>query len=168
MTTSLYQRFLDSKRIVCGLIASYTALMLVVGFVLQYAVGLVPCPLCIIQRFFFGLVGVVGLVGAIHGRFLNGYAAAMFTLSSLGLLVAARNVYIEWAPKSEFGAPCIPWLESLTDWVTVVFQATGDCTERDWTMLGLSIPEWSLFSFLFLMLVTAAMVWGKARTTPLV
>lgn len=166
MTQSLSQRFLDSKRIVSGLIASYTALMLAVGFVLQYAVGLVPCPLCIIQRFFFGLVGLVGLIGAIHGRFLNIYAGAMFTFATLGFLVAARNVYIEWAPKPELGHACIPWLESFTQWIAALFQATGDCGQRDWTMLSLSIPEWSLLSFALLIAVTIAMLWGKEKSVP--
>lgn len=159
---TLSQRFLGSYRIVFGLTACYTILMLAIGWVLQYAVGLVPCPLCIMQRFLFGAVGLVALIGSWHGRFARAYASGMLTLSALGGLVAARNVYIEWVPQG-LERQCIPWLESFTDWIAVLFQATGDCAQRDWTLLGLSIPEWSLLSFLFLVLLSAAMILAKPR-----
>lgn len=170
MLLTLFRRWLDSERTVLGLVALYTASMLAVGWMLQYAVGLVPCPLCIIQRFFFGAVGLVALIGACHGRLSRLYAGSMFALATLGGLVAGRNVYIEWVPQG-LDAQCIPWLESVTDWVAVLFQATGDCAKRDWTLIGLSIPEWSLFSFLFLMAVSGWMLFrwrnpNSSQSTP--
>lgn len=129
--------------------ALYTAAMLFIGWFLQTRVGLVPCALCIIQRFFFAGVGVVAWLGWLQPRFEKGIASLFLILSLLGGGVALRNVYIQLVPQ-ELGSKCLPLLESLTDWVTVLFQATGDCSQRDWTLIGLSVPEWSLLSFLFL------------------
>ena len=123
--------------------------LLGVGYFLELVIGLTPCALCIIQRGFFLSVGLVALIGAWQNRFLERYASGMFTLALLGGAVALRNVYIQLVPQG-LGTKCIPWLESFTDAITVLFQATGDCSQRDWTLFWLSIPEWSLLSFLFL------------------
>lgn len=160
--TQLYQLFdycFSLPRRTLGLVAFFCAVMLGVGFVLQYAVGLVPCSLCIIQRFFFGGVGVVALIGYLHVQYTKVYAGIMFALALLGGGVAARNVYIQLVPRG-LDTQCIPWLESFTDMITVLFQATGDCSQRDWTLLWLSIPEWSLIAFLFLIGVS---VWLLSR-----
>lgn len=137
--------------------------LLGVGYFLQYVVGLVPCALCIIQRGFFLAVGVTALIGAWHNRGLKNYASLMFVLSLMGGGVATRNVYIQHVPQG-LGVKCLPLLQSFTDAVTVLFQATGDCSKRDWTMLGLSIPEWSLISFLGLLIVSTWLVWEKKET----
>lgn len=125
--------------------------MLLVGWTLQYGFDLTPCPLCIIQRFFFGGVGVVAAFGWWHGRFSRAYLGVAWALALLGGLVAARNVYIELVPPG-LNTQCIPWLQSFTNWIEVLFQATGDCSARIWTLLGLSIPEWSLIAFSLLIL----------------
>ena len=141
----LFQWVFETRRFF-GLVALFCASMLVVGWVLQYAVGLTPCSLCIIQRFFFGGVGVIALLGYFHGKAEKVYLTLMLILAMFGWGVAIRNVYIQLVPQG-LGVQCIPWLESFTDLITVLFQATGDCSKRDWTMIGLSIPEWSLLSF---------------------
>lgn len=145
-----------------GLVAFFCALILGVGFVLQYAVGLTPCPLCIIQRFFFGGVGVVALMGYLHGQYSKVYSGVMFALALLGGGVALRNVYIQLTPRG-LDTQCIPWLHSFTDMIQTIFQATGDCSARTWTLLGLSIPEWSLIAFLFLIGVSS---WLLLRREP--
>src|SRR5260221_5247067 len=59
-------RLLLSRRI--GNLAGFLvcAGMLAFGYYLQFAVGLEPCPLCIIQRILLFAVGVVFLVAALH------------------------------------------------------------------------------------------------------
>ena len=161
-----------SKAIFMAVLASRKKVMLVVGFgsifllgigyFLEYVVGLTPCALCIIQRGFFLGVGVVALIGAWHKRFLERYASAMFVLALLGGAVAVRNVYIQLMPQG-LGTKCLPLLESFMDAVTVLFQATGDCSERNWTLMGLSIPEWSLISFICLIGMSAWLLREKQK-----
>lgn len=152
-----------STRRFFGGIALYTALMLFVGWFLQSWVGLVPCALCIIQRFFFAGVGAVALVGWLQPRFEKITVSLMLLLSLLGGGVALRNVYIQLVPQG-LGSKCLPLLESITDWITVLFQATGDCSQRDWTLIGLSVPEWSLLSFLFLIGMSIWFLATQARS----
>lgn len=160
MISSFVQAILSSKQKVMLVVGLGSIFLLGVGYFLEYVVGLTPCALCIIQRGFFLGVGVVALLGAWHNRFFERYASGMFVLALLGGAVAVRNVYIQLVPQG-LGTQCIPWLESFTDMITVLFQATGDCSERNWTLLGLSVPEWSLVSFFFLTLISGWLLWKK-------
>lgn len=160
MVNSFIQAILSSKQKVMLVVGFGSIFLLGVGYFLEYVVGLTPCALCIIQRGFFLGVGITALLGSWHNRFFERYASLMFVLSLLGGAVAVRNVYIQLIPQG-LGTQCIPWLESFTDMITVLFQATGDCSERNWTLMGLSIPEWSLLSFVILTLISGWLLWKK-------
>lgn len=127
------------------------------GFVLQYLVGLTPCPLCILQRFLFALVGITALVGALRiknpDQDARAFGALMILFSLLGGALAVRQIWLQHNPPSLLGSNCAPWLGSLTNLIASVFHATADCAERGWTLLYLSIPEWSLISFVALALI---------------
>jgi disulfide bond formation protein DsbB len=126
------------------------------GLYLQHALGLEPCPLCILQRYAFVAAGVVGLAAALHGpRGRAGqrtYAALLAVTALAGLGVAARQVWLQHNPPPV--AECGPGLEymleafPLTQLLPALFQGSGDCAKVVWTFLGLSIPEWSLACFL--------------------
>src|SRR5260221_8569918 len=83
-------RLLLSRRI--GNLAGFLvcAGMLAFGYYLQFAVGLEPCPLCIIQRILLFAVGVVFLVAALHhpagrlGAGLYGGGLAFFPCTGAG------------------------------------------------------------------------------------
>lgn len=158
------ETLLASPRRILLLMGIGSMTLLGVGYILQYAFGLIPCALCILQRGFFLAVGVTALIGAWQKRGLKLYASVMFVLSLLGGLVALRNVYIQWVPQG-LGAKCLPLFASFMDAVTALFQATGDCSKRDWTLLGLSIPEWSLIAFVALLLVSGVLLIKKDPVT---
>ena len=40
--------------------------ILCVGLLLEFALGLDPCPLCMMQRIWFALTGIVALIGLAH------------------------------------------------------------------------------------------------------
>jgi protein dithiol:quinone oxidoreductase len=154
-----------------------TVILLACGFILEYFVGLTPCPLCIIQRFFFGLTGITALIYALkypktssnvaqdtqskQMHTLKIYSACMIVFSVLGGAVAARQIWLTYNPPSLLGSNCAPWLGSLTDLIAATFKATADCAEMGWNMLNLSIPEWSLISFVGLALVSSIPFWKK-------
>lgn len=160
MPHSFIQAIIASKQKVMLMVGLGCFFLIGIGYFLEYVVGLTPCTLCIIQRGFFLGVGITALFGAWHNRFFERYASLMFVFSLLGGAVAVRNVYIQLVPQG-LGTQCIPWLESFTDMITVLFQATGDCSERNWTLMGLSIPEWSLLSFIILTLISGWLLWKK-------
>lgn len=121
---------------------------------LQHALGLEPCPMCILQRYAFIVVGAIALAAAIHGPGALGrrvYGIAFGVIAAAGAGVAIRHVYLEHNPPKVFdcGADVGFMLENfpLTDALPMIFRGTGDCTKVLWRFLGLSIAEWSLICF---------------------
>ncbi len=124
------------------------------GLYLQYVKGQEPCPMCIMQRYAFVGVALIGLLAGLHGargvgRRLWGGVLLIAALAGGG--VAARQSWIQIYPPAD--AECGPGLEymldsfPLADALPMIFHGSGDCTERAWTFLGLSIANWSLVSF---------------------
>ena len=126
-------------------------------YYLQAAIGLLPCPLCVMQRIAFILFGITALVAAAHrpqgaGRWL--YLALLDLWATLGAAIAAWQVYLTYHPQAaECGiSPEERFLNGLplAKWWPAMFEANGDCTKVDWTFLGLSVPELSLIAFVLL------------------
>ena len=153
----------------------YLAMFLVcsglIGFALylQHALRLEPCPMCILQRYAFIVVGVTALSAAIHDPGLFGrrlYSALLIVMAATGGGVAIRHVYLEHNPPKIFdcGADVGFMLESfpLTQVLPMIFRGTGDCTKVPWRFLSLSIAEWSLICFA-LLIVAAGVAAGMKR-----
>lgn len=162
---NIFKTFLDDDRMRFVSVFIACAILLGVGFVLQYVVGLVPCPLCIIQRVFFALAGIIALVAAWRVSDEQGvkiYSTLMTLMAFFGGATALRQVWLQYTPKSLLGTSCAPWLGSILDTIESVFGADGDCAERGWTLIGLSIPEWSLIAFVGL-IVVGLVPWWRAK-----
>ncbi len=136
----------------------FCACLLLVAAWLQFGKGLEPCPLCITQRALVLLTGVVLAAAAWHNPGYLGrriYAALAGILALVGAAVAARHVWLQHLPKEEVPA-CGPGLSyvfehlPLTETLKMLVSGTGECSEIDWTLLGLSIPSWTLMAFLLL------------------
>lgn len=126
-------------------------------FYLQDAVGLLPCPLCVMQRIAFILFGCTALVAAAHrpaGMVRWAYAGLLDLWATLGAVVAGWQVYLTYHPQAaECGiSPEEKFLNALplAKWWPAMFEANGDCTKVDWKFLGLSVPELSLIAFVLL------------------
>ena len=154
-------------------LAMFLACAGLIGFALylQHSLGLEPCPMCILQRYAFILVGVIALVAAAHNPSVPGrriYSALLVVMAAIGGGVAIRHVYLEHNPPKIFdcGADVGFMLESfpLTEALPMIFRGTGDCTKVPWRFLGLSIAEWSLICFAILIVaaVLAAIIKRRA------
>ena len=146
-------------------LAMFLACAGLIGFALylQHALGLEPCPMCILQRYAFIVMGVIALAAAIHNPALLGrriYGGLLVVMAATGGGIAIRHVYLEHYPPKIFdcGADVGFMLESfpLTQALPMIFRGTGDCTKVVWQFLGLSIAEWSLICFAIL--IVAAIV----------
>ncbi len=132
--------------------AAVTALL---GYALytQYFEGLEPCPLCMTQRFFYALVGIAALVGALHNRGGRVYGALIALFAAGGAGVAGRQVWLQQLPP-ELVPACGPSLEYMletlpfADVLLRMFRGDGNCAVIDWTLLGFSMAEWSLLCFI--------------------
>jgi disulfide bond formation protein DsbB len=149
-----------SPRAGFALVALACALLLGFGYFLQYAKGLEPCPLCLLQRGFFYALLAACLVGALHGKGALGYGLGAFLFAAGGAAVASRQVWLQHLPADRVPA-CGPdlffMLENfpLAQTLKRLVAGTGECAKVDWTFLGLSIAEWSLACFVVLGLYAA-------------
>jgi len=140
-----------------------TRIIFLVGFVLcaalvavamyfQYVAGLAPCPLCILQRVAFIGVGAVLLAGALHnprGWGRRVYAGVAGVVALIGAGVAARHVWLQNLPAGQT-PECGPGLAfmldafPLTEALALILRGSGECAEVQWSLLGLTMPGWSL------------------------
>ncbi|MCC5947245.1 MAG: disulfide bond formation protein B [Nitriliruptoraceae bacterium] len=132
------------------------------AFFLEHQMGLVPCPLCMMQRIWVGVVGIVALIAAASGA---GYrvAAAGVTLAALiGSGFSLRQLWLQSLPPDQVPA-CGPDLYymmevfPLSDVLRAMTVGTGDCAEVH-PVLGLSIPAWVLMAFVAF-IVAALLAW---------
>ena len=143
--------------------------LLAFGLYLQHVVGLEPCPMCIVQRYaLFGVAlwAALGWMWAGRGVQLAMAGLAVVT-AGFGAFVAARQSWLQWFPPEimSCGRDLYGMIESfpLRRVVPMIFRGTGDCSEIDWTFLGLTIANWSFLNFGLMLLVAALTVWAAWR-----
>lgn len=141
------------------------------GYYLQFAKGLEPCPLCILQRIAFLAFGLIGLLGA----FLARTRTATRVLAGFGLVaagcgaaIAGRQVWLQSLPADRVPA-CGPGLDymvqnfPLLKTLSMVLRGSGECAENAWQFLGLGIAAWALVWFALLAALSVYLVWRPAR-----
>jgi protein dithiol:quinone oxidoreductase len=137
------------------------------GLALGVALNLHPCPLCIFQRVLYLVVGFAALLGALRPDLQKiRWAAAGVGIAAAvgGIATAAYQTWMQLFPGSlmECGYAEPNLIERLVDWLGMqwefMFLATGLCSSKEWTFLGLSMANWSIPCFLVFagMLVWAA------------
>jgi disulfide bond formation protein DsbB len=131
-------------------------LFLAAAAYLQYRVGLVPCPLCIIQRFLITLLGIFFLMGGLFD-----FAAIArcclhtltFLLAVIGAVVASRQLWLEHFPADQLSSCQATFTQygsalHLHDMVALFFRGTSNCGSSGWRFLNLSMPMWTLLFFI--------------------
>ena len=149
------QRTLRPWHIQLFLFLSCTGL-LSFGYYLQYVEYMEPCPLCISQRLCFYAVGILALIGLLsraQGRTRTLLTSAGLLSSLIGAATAGRQVWLQHLPADQVPA-CGPGFNYLADtlpWhkvMTIMLKGDGNCAAIDWTLLNLSIADWSLLAFI--------------------
>ena len=138
------------------------------AFYAQYGLDLVPCHLCIFQRFTLAALGLAFLVAALVSRpgRRGALSAALIAIAGLATIATAgRHVWIQMQPAGSVpacGADLAFMMDvfPLTDVILKVFRAGGECAKVDWSLLGLSMPAWVL---ILAAALTVAGVWVNLR-----
>jgi disulfide bond formation protein DsbB len=144
--------------------------VIAIGFAmyLEHQLDLHPCPLCMTQRVFIVLVGIVALLAAIQNPGLTGrriYAVICILAALTGGAIAARHVWLQHLPEDLVPA-CGPSLEYMletlpfSETLNIVLMGDGNCADVVWTFMGLSIPELTLLLFIG---VTGVCLWQLFR-----
>jgi len=133
------------------------------GFYLEYARGYLVCPLCLLQRIFFGLIGFTLLLallfnpGKIAARI---YRVCLFVFSGLGVAAAARQLWVQAQPAATATDVCVPGATSIFTGLNLTraghyfVSNAGQCADVAWRFLGVSIPGWALLFFCGYVLVS--------------
>lgn len=151
-----------------SLLALVTVFVLLASFYFQYAVGLQPCPLCLMQRICVFLL--LGLMGLSLGTLKKAHVVSLIqiAIAGAGLFFAGRHLWLQSLPAGHAPA-CMPGLDVLIHyfpWQTTakaLLWGAGDCAETNWTMLGIAMPGWSALYFLF-MIITGLFLYFRTRT----
>lgn len=165
----LFSLLLIHPRRLLALVALLCVALLSFGLYLQHVVGLEPCPMCIVQRYVMVLMALVAAVGAVvasvGARMLS--VALVATLSAAGAFVAARQSWLQWYPPEVYtcGRDFYGMIETfpLKRAIPMIFRGGGDCTKVDWTLLGLSIANWSFLAFVGIGFLTVWLLWRHWR-----
>lgn len=136
---------------------SFAGTALMAALVLEGVFDQTPCALCISQRFFMTLTAVVAFVAVLHRRHFARYAAAQVLMILLGLMLVARQLWIQYVPGA--ASTCGPGIDFLlyheypaVDVVRTLLKGSGACAEPS------VIPILSGLAFLILALL-AVMQW---------
>lgn len=134
-----------------------SALMLAVVLYLEWGMALEPCPLCYTQRLFLGGFALVCLCAVLQAPGRLGtqvYAALALLFATAGALLAGRHVLLQGTPVQNVGCqPSMSYLvESmpLSQVLKIMVLGSPECVPINWSFLDLTIPEWSLLSFMLL------------------
>lgn len=146
-----------NKRLINLYIFLFCAAMMGIAYYMQYAMGLKPCHLCIMQRVFFTAAGLTALAAFIHNPGAKGlriYGITSAVLAVVGSGFAMRQIYLQHLPKDQVPS-CGPSLSymleefPLAETLKVMFSGDGNCAEIAWVdpVIGLGIPEWAIVGF---------------------
>jgi disulfide bond formation protein DsbB len=164
--TSLGLVLLPPRRIGYVLAVFVCLGLLAWAYYLQYGMDLVPCPLCIIQRVCFAGMAVVFIVAIVHNPGRAGaavYAVLQLLIGGFGAAVAMRQVWLQSLAKDEVPS-CGMSLEymldtlPLSETVRKVFEGSGECAEKAWVFLHLSVAGWALVFFIALVAASFALI----------
>src|SRR5215203_594102 len=152
-----------------------TAAVATVGgaYVFEYALGYVPCPLCLMQRKPYYVAMAIALAAAlVPSRILarSGLATvALVFVVSAGL--GAYHAGVEWGlwlGPSDCGGTPGGGAGSVTDFMQSLQKTrVVSCTEAAWRFLGLSLAGWNVLISLalaaFAALAAARPGWAARR-----
>ena len=136
------------------------------AFWLQYHDGLEPCPLCMFQRVAVVAAGVVFLIAFLHNPRRSGatfYAGLVVLVAGAGAALAGRQIWLQSLPKEQVpacGMGLNYMLDTLpfADVIGKVLAGSGECAEKGWEFLGLSIAGWTFVFFVAMIVAAIALV----------
>lgn len=123
------------------------------GLYFQYELRLPPCVNCVYERAFyltFIAAGLIGFLCPTNFLFRN-LANLTFLGGSVGGVFVAFD-HLTSVYQTGLGASCklranFPDFMPLDEWMPWMFSPTASCEPLDWSLFGLSMPEWILISF---------------------
>jgi disulfide bond formation protein DsbB len=130
-------------------------LMMLAAAYMEHVMKMIPCSLCITQRGFVILTGLLALAAALQNPALTGrrtYATLGIVSAILGACFAGRQLWLQSLPADQVPA-CGPGLAYMFDVfpfmeaLKLLLQGDGNCAHVD-KILGLSLAAWTFIAFI--------------------
>lgn len=146
-----------------------SAMMLGYAYYVQYVDYLDPCPLCLVQRLIILIIGLLFLMTLIYppqNIWRKTFTVLIVLVSLVGCAVSARHVWLQNLPADEVPA-CGPGLSYMLENFPIgsvlkdLFTGSGECAEITWRFLGLSMPTWTLITFIGFIIYT--IIWARLK-----
>lgn len=161
-------RMFFSPRVMLSAVSVTSLALVVLAVGMGELLRLAACPLCIFQRVLYLVLTALALAAALlpqgRGRTLVVLVALAVALG--GVAAAGWQSWLQAFPdpalECSYNDPNM--IERLVDWLGMqwprMFMATGFCSSKEWTLVGLSMANWSVLSFL---LLAGGLVMGMKR-----
>ena len=136
---------------------------------LQVFKGEAPCPLCILQRYALLLIAVFAFIGAATStrRSITVFETLVVICAIAGTAVAGHHVYTQFYPAFSCGIDVLqPIVDSLplAKIFPLGFQVDGFCSTPYPPILGLSLPQWALVSFVLIVILVPLLTSRNRKT----
>src|SRR5690349_7040108 len=144
------------------LIAAVSLALVAGALYFQHAKDMPPCPLCIIQRYFYLGVAIFSLIGAFANK-IKAFATLALLCALGGLGTVGKHLYVLAHPGFSCGIDPMETMLNKVPTATLMpwlFRADGLCEAAQDTIFGLNMPQWSAVCFV---LLTLSLVWVLVR-----
>ncbi|MGL4668511.1 MAG: disulfide bond formation protein B [Saezia sp.] len=152
------------------------------GVYLQWSdpVFVVPCHMCVFQRYLYIIIGVFALISAFFAAYsvktIRFFSFIIFVISATGVYVSGVQSWMQRFPSDD--AACriggddiytfVVENSPFTEMLPILFRADGNCNDPGWIFLNLSIANWSFIAFSCCVIAMILMFFlgGKGERSP--
>ena len=130
------------------MIGLFAALCLISALIAQYVFGIMPCHLCLYERYVYGALAVIGLASIFwYHRFLF-YAAGLVIILGVTLAVYHSGVEMNWWQASRACVADNIMAENFEDFqAKFVQKPLASCNQVSWVIFGVSATIWNVIVF---------------------
>ena len=146
--------------LICGVMC--VSSLLIAKFYFEEYLGLEPCYLCITQRAFIAIAGLLFFIWSIHDPKRLGariYALLVLAVASAGAYFSLKQLYLQSLPEEQVpqcGPPVDYLFETFSNFevIAMLLRGDGNCAKIQWEFLSITMPGWVLLIFIILIAAT--------------
>jgi disulfide bond formation protein DsbB len=121
------------------------------ALIVEHALTMAPCPLCLMQRIWFFVAGAIAYASLLHNARWGIYPFSIALAACAGGGFAIRQLYLQGLPVDQVltcGPDLAYMLEvlPLSDVLIAMTQGTGDCAQSA-ALFGVELPVWALLGY---------------------
>jgi disulfide bond formation protein DsbB len=168
---AIYTRMMVSTRVFAGFVLIASAAVLGAALSSQYWGGLVPCELCVLQRWPWAVAITISIIALFVGHrptlpWIALVLALVFVVSS-GFALYHLGVEQRWFAGPSACTATAGAATTLEDMRARILSAPlVRCDEVQWSLYGVSLAGWNLLASFAMAAVCAAMFWYSRPARP--